>query len=292
VPEKICIEPDAACEFESTALSDGKPRTAVDFFHIEVYRTLPPVEWRFKQKIKGYVTYALSGQHEALFHTPALAIAVIAAGSIPSKPAQRHQHSSAGLRKRLLRLDDRKKESGFSFAVLIPQQQARKRCIFHLSGNMPLALTKHRFWCWNDKMAVLCYVEGKTMPEFTTVSVQEAQLRTIPGRQGKYVSESADYLLKLPHGQAGKLTIGESEKHTTIRRRLTVAANALDIHIIIKRSGNELYFWRENGIDEQPRTKRRYTRRGRSQEERTVPDQPGDELGMVAQGILGSNPRN
>jgi DNA-binding PadR family transcriptional regulator len=88
IPEKICIEPDAACEFESTVLSEGTPHTAVDFFHIEVYRTLPPVEWRFKQKIKGYVTYALSGQHEALFHTPALAIAIIAAGSIPSKSAQ------------------------------------------------------------------------------------------------------------------------------------------------------------------------------------------------------------
>jgi hypothetical protein len=88
IPEKICIEPDASVEFESTVLSEGTPHRAVDFFHIEVYRTLPPVEWRFKQKIKGYVTYALSGQHEALFHTPALAIAVIAAGSIPSKPAQ------------------------------------------------------------------------------------------------------------------------------------------------------------------------------------------------------------
>jgi hypothetical protein len=123
------------------------------------------------------------------------------------------------------------------------------------------------------------------MPEFTTISVNEAQVRTIPGRQGKYVSEYADYLLQLPQGQAGKLTIGESEKHTTIRRRLTVAANALDLHIIIKRSGNDLYFWKENGAEEQLKTKRRYTRQRRSQEERIVPDQPVDELGMVEQGI-------
>jgi hypothetical protein len=47
------------------------------FFHIEVYRNLPPAEWRFKQKITGYVTYALNGQDEALFHTSALSIAVI-----------------------------------------------------------------------------------------------------------------------------------------------------------------------------------------------------------------------
>jgi hypothetical protein len=79
IPEKVCIEPDAACEFEITVSAAGTKHTAVDFFHIEVYRNLPPQEWRFKQKIAGYVTYALTGQHEALFQTPALALAVIAA---------------------------------------------------------------------------------------------------------------------------------------------------------------------------------------------------------------------
>jgi hypothetical protein len=111
------------------------------------------------------------------------------------------------------------------------------------------------------------------MPEFTTVSMKEAKLRTLPGRQGKYLGDYADYLLQLPQGVAGKLTIDESEKHTTVRRRLIVAANTLGIHIIIKRSGNDLYFWRENGVDEQPRGKRRYTRRKRGHEE-TTPDQP------------------
>ena len=67
----VCLEPDASCDF---TIQD-KWR---DFFHIEVYRNLPPAEWRFKQKIAGYVTYALSGQHEALFNTAALSIAVIA----------------------------------------------------------------------------------------------------------------------------------------------------------------------------------------------------------------------
>ena len=129
------------------------------------------------------------------------------------------------------------------------------------------------------------------MPEFTTVSVQEAQIRTIPGRQGRFINEYADYIQQLPHGQAGKLSIGEGEKHTAIRRRLATTAKAMNINLIIKRSGNDLYFWREDGAGQQPRTKRRYTRQTKAQEERTVPDQPGDELGMVAQGILGSNPR-
>ena len=79
VPEKICTEPDASCEFEITVTADGKHHTAVDFFHIEVYRNLPPAEWLFKQKIQGHVTYALSRQHAALFQIPALSLAVIAA---------------------------------------------------------------------------------------------------------------------------------------------------------------------------------------------------------------------
>src|SRR5918998_37714 len=105
---------------------------------------------------------------------------------------------------------------------------------------------------------------GDTMPEFTTVSMNEAQLRTIPGRQGKFINEYADYIQQLPQGQAGKLTIGEGEKHTAIRRRLVTTAKAMNIPLIIKRSGNDLYFWREDGQAEQPRPRRgRRPRNGR-----------------------------
>jgi hypothetical protein len=48
---------------------------------------------------------------------------------------------------------------------------------------------------------------------------------------------------------------------------------AMNIPLIIKRSGNDVYFWRENGGDEQPRSKRRYTRRARLEEETTPLDQ-------------------
>ena len=123
------------------------------------------------------------------------------------------------------------------------------------------------------------------MPEFTTVSLKEATLQTSSGRQKQYLSEYVDYITTLPKGQAGKLRTGEEEKPATIRRRLGVAAKTLGIPLIIKRSGNDVYFWRENGGGEHPRTKRSYTRRARSQEEIPTPDQPVDELGMVEQGI-------
>jgi DNA-binding MarR family transcriptional regulator len=78
LPERICIEPDGGCQFLSTKMGLDRPETWEDFFFIELYRTLPPVKERFKQKIQGYITYGDTGQHEALFQTPALSIAVIA----------------------------------------------------------------------------------------------------------------------------------------------------------------------------------------------------------------------
>src|SRR5918998_5601679 len=102
------------------------------------------------------------------------------------------------------------------------------------------------------------------MPEFTTVSVQEAQIRTVPGRQGTFINEYADYIQQAPKGQAGKLSIGENENHATVRRRLVTTAQAMDISLTIKRSGNDLYFWREDRGAEQPRPRRgRRPRNGR-----------------------------
>jgi hypothetical protein len=100
------------------------------------------------------------------------------------------------------------------------------------------------------------------MPEFEIVSLKEAQLRTIPGRQGRYLNEYVDYITQLPHGQAGRLHVVESENPLTIRRRLAVAAQMLGINLIIKRSGSDVYFWSEGNGAAQPRRGR--PRRGRA----------------------------
>jgi hypothetical protein len=117
-------------------------------------------------------------------------------------------------------------------------------------------------------------VEEKIMPEFTTVALKEAKVQTTSGRQSRYLHEYIDYITNLPKGQAGRLRIEESENTLTVRSRLVSAANALNISLIIKRSGNDIYFWREDGGDEQPRTKRSYTRRMKSQDAIPTPDQP------------------
>jgi hypothetical protein len=68
---QIFLEPDAGLDFRIR-----KDETVWrDFFFVEVYRH-HPMEHRFKQKVQGYVVYASSTQHEALFHTKALTIAL------------------------------------------------------------------------------------------------------------------------------------------------------------------------------------------------------------------------
>jgi hypothetical protein len=116
------------------------------------------------------------------------------------------------------------------------------------------------------------------MPEFTTVSLKEAKLQTTSGRQGQYLHEYIAYITNLPKGQAGRLRTGAEETSATITRRLGVAAKTLGIPLIIKRSGTDVYFWREDGGDEHPRSKRRYTRRARSDEETTPLDQAFVEI--------------
>jgi hypothetical protein len=122
------------------------------------------------------------------------------------------------------------------------------------------------------------------MPEFTTVSVQEAMVRTIPGRQGRFLNEFINYIQQVASGQAGKLHVMEQENPLTIRRRLVTAAKAMHIPLTIKRSGDELYFWREDGEEEQPRRKRRYTRRNKRQEE--TPERYFSETGELEQGDI------
>jgi hypothetical protein len=78
LPERICIEPDGGYQFLSTKMGQERPETWEDFFFIEFYCTLPPVKERFEQKIQGYVTYVTDGQHEALFATLVLSLAIIA----------------------------------------------------------------------------------------------------------------------------------------------------------------------------------------------------------------------
>jgi hypothetical protein len=56
----LCLEPDASLEFQLTETRQEAPKTWEDFSHIKFYRT-HLAEWRFKQKIRGYVSYTKQG---------------------------------------------------------------------------------------------------------------------------------------------------------------------------------------------------------------------------------------
>ena len=64
------------------------------------------------------------------------------------------------------------------------------------------------------------------MPKFDIVSMAEAG--AIQG---------------LEPGQAGRLVPGEGERVTTVRRRLGAAAKLSGKELVIKRVGEEVYFW-------------------------------------------------
>jgi hypothetical protein len=116
----------------------------------------------------------------------------------------------------------------------------------------------------------------RTNAGLAIVSLNEVQLRTIRGRHGKILNEYASYIQNLPQGQAGILRPVGNENPTTIRRLLTQAAQALDTKLTIKRSGTDVYFWSEGKGEEQPRSKRKYTRRSRRGRagDLLVPNQP------------------
>ncbi len=95
------------------------------------------------------------------------------------------------------------------------------------------------------------------MPTFEVIPLQEARVKTATGRRGQFLQQYADYIQQLPEDQAGKLQATEDEKVTTVRRRLTVAADVLGKKLTVKRMGDELYFWVESSQDEKPRQRRR-----------------------------------
>jgi hypothetical protein len=99
------------------------------------------------------------------------------------------------------------------------------------------------------------------MPDFEVVPLDEARLKTLSGRQGQIVKQYSQYIEQLEGGQAGKLHAASNEKLTTIRRRLVTTARLLGKELIIKRTGDELYFWIKTPEEEEAPQRRRRSRR-------------------------------
>jgi hypothetical protein len=95
------------------------------------------------------------------------------------------------------------------------------------------------------------------MPDFAVVPLDEARMKTISGRQGQIVKQYSQYIDQLEGDKAGRLQAGPGEKVTTIRRRLVTTARLLGRDVVVKRTGDELYFWVKSAEEDTPRRTRR-----------------------------------
>ena len=81
------------------------------------------------------------------------------------------------------------------------------------------------------------------MPRFELVPLEQAIARSTTGRNAQIISEYVGYIEQLPPGQAGRLQPSDGESIAAVRRRLGSAAKLAGKNLVMKRSGEELYFW-------------------------------------------------
>ena len=92
------------------------------------------------------------------------------------------------------------------------------------------------------------------MPRFESVSMKEALSKTAsPSRRTEIVQEYVGYISKLRSGRAGRLRAGDGETTGAIRRRLGEAAKQSGAVLVIRRVGDEIYFWKRPRRPGRPR---------------------------------------
>ena len=81
------------------------------------------------------------------------------------------------------------------------------------------------------------------MPEFTTVSIEEARRVTGGARRQQQLAAYIESVTGLAPGTAGKVTPSEGETLSLVRRRLGDAARASGRDVEIRRTDDAVYFW-------------------------------------------------
>ena len=93
------------------------------------------------------------------------------------------------------------------------------------------------------KTRSLAQEEHTTMPTFDTLSIGEARARSATGKRAALLREYAGYIERVGPGEAGRLELGEGETTQAVRRRLSLAAEALGKRLEIRRTPGAVYFW-------------------------------------------------
>ena len=81
------------------------------------------------------------------------------------------------------------------------------------------------------------------MPKFELVSLSDAEMKSATGKRAEIMREYLGYIEQLPGGKAGRLQAGQGESAGAVRRRLGAAARLAGKDLVIKRAGDEVYFW-------------------------------------------------
>lgn len=86
---------------------------------------------------------------------------------------------------------------------------------------------------------------GYDMDKLEYVPVAEAKSAKRAIKKSKVVEEVETMLKKLPLGQAGKI-VAKTEKPQTIKNRVLRVGKSLQMkNLIVKRTGETIYFWNE-----------------------------------------------
>ncbi len=81
------------------------------------------------------------------------------------------------------------------------------------------------------------------MPRFEMVPVNEALVKTASEKQAEALKEYLGYIEQLKRGEAGRLQASAGESIRAVRRRLGAAAKLTEKNLVIKRAGDDIYFW-------------------------------------------------
>ena len=81
------------------------------------------------------------------------------------------------------------------------------------------------------------------MPRFETMPLAEAMRSSTTGKRAQIAREYLGYIDRLVEGQAGRLRPAEGETIAAVRRRLGAAARLAGKDVVIRRVGEEIYFW-------------------------------------------------
>ena len=81
------------------------------------------------------------------------------------------------------------------------------------------------------------------MPKFKSLTLAEAMVKSATGKRAQITKEYIDYIERLPSGQAGQLQAAAGESIAAVRRRLGAASRGAGKDLVIKRVGEEIFFW-------------------------------------------------